>query len=71
MRGLPLVSRPPDHARSGQGTEFTALQVRASLGELDIEMAFIEKGIPWENGDNDSFNGTLRDELLNGETFTL
>ncbi len=24
---------------------------------------------PWENGYNESFNGKLRDELLNGEIF--
>ena len=28
---------------------------------------FIEPGSPWENGYNESFNGKLRDELLNGE----
>ena len=26
-------------------------------------------GSPWENGFNESFNGKLRDELLNGEIF--
>ena len=26
-------------------------------------------GSPWENGDNESFNGKLRDELLNTEVF--
>ena len=31
---------------------------------------FIEPGSPWENGYNESFNGKLRDELLNGEIFT-
>ena len=30
---------------------------------------FIEPGSPWENGYNESFNGKLRDELLNGEVF--
>jgi transposase InsO family protein len=30
---------------------------------------FIELGSPWENGYNESFNGKLRDELLNGEIF--
>ena len=29
----------------------------------------IEPGSPWENGYCESFNGTLRDELLNGEIF--
>ena len=30
---------------------------------------FIEPGSPWENGYVESFNGKLRDELLNGEIF--
>lgn len=29
----------------------------------------IKPGSPWENGYNESFNGKLRDELLNGEIF--
>jgi transposase InsO family protein len=31
---------------------------------------FIEPGSPWENGYIESFNGKLRDELLNREIFT-
>jgi putative transposase len=30
---------------------------------------FIEKGSPWENGYIESFNGKMRDELLDGEIF--
>ena len=30
---------------------------------------YIEPGSPWQNGYNESFNGKLRDELLNGEIF--
>lgn len=30
---------------------------------------FIEHGSPWENGYVESFNGKLRDELLNREIF--
>jgi transposase InsO family protein len=33
------------------------------------ETLFIEPGSPWENGYVESFNGKLRDELLNGEWF--
>ena len=29
----------------------------------------MEPGSPWENGYNESFNGKLRDELLNVELF--
>jgi putative transposase len=34
-----------------------------------VKTLFIEPGSPWENGYNESFNGKLRDELLNGEIF--
>ena len=30
---------------------------------------FTEPGSPWENGNNESFNGKLRDELLDREIF--
>ncbi len=34
-----------------------------------MKTLFIEPGSPWENGYIESFNGKLRDELLNGEIF--
>ncbi len=34
-----------------------------------MKIPTIEPGSPWENGYNESFNGKLRDELLNGEIF--
>ncbi len=34
-----------------------------------INKRFIEPGSPWENGYCESFNGKLRDELLDRETF--
>jgi transposase InsO family protein len=36
---------------------------------LGVKALFIAPGSPWENGYNESFNGKLRDELLNGEIF--
>lgn len=36
---------------------------------LNVGPLFIEKGSPWENGCIESFNGKMRDELLNGELF--
>ena len=35
-----------------------------------MQTLYIEPGSPWENGYIESFNGKLRDELLNGEIFT-
>ena len=40
------------------------------MERLGVQALFIEPGSPWENGYNESFNGKLRDELLNGEIFT-
>jgi putative transposase len=37
---------------------------------LGVKTLFIERGSPWENGYIESFNGKLRDELLNREIFT-
>ena len=34
-----------------------------------LSLAVVEPGSPWENGYVESFNGKLRDELLNGEIF--
>ena len=50
--------------------EITSKVVRSWLEQLGIQTLFIEPGSPWENGYNESFNGKLRDELLNGEIFT-
>jgi putative transposase len=57
----------PDYIRSDNGPEFTAKAVRDWLMKLEIKTLFIEPGSPWENGYNESFNGKLRDELLNRE----
>ena len=60
---------PPEHIRSDNGSEFTARVTRQWLKRLGVRTLFIEPGSPWENGYNESFNGKLRDELLNGELF--
>jgi len=60
----------PEHIRSDNGPEFTARAVRKWLARLGIRTLFIERGSPWENGYIESFNGKLRDELLNREVFT-
>ncbi len=60
---------PPGHIRSDNGAEFTAKAVREWLPRIGVKTLYIEPGSPWENGYNESFNGKLRDELLNGEIF--
>lgn len=59
----------PEHIRSDNGPEFTSKMVREWLGRVGVKTLFIEPGSPWENGYNESFNGKLRDEPLNGEIF--
>ena len=59
----------PDHIRSDNGAEFTAKAVRSWLDKMGVKNLFIEPASPWENGYNESFNGRLRDELLDRELF--
>jgi len=59
----------PEHIRSDNGPEFTSKDVRNWLYRLGVKTLFIEPGSPWENGYIESFNGKLRDELLNREVF--
>lgn len=65
-----LLRGVPKHIRSDNGPEFTAKKIRDWLTELGVKTLFIEPGSPWENGYIESFNGKLRDELLNREIFT-
>jgi len=64
-----LTKGLPEHIRSDNGPEFCAKAVREWLRRFDVGPLFIEPGSPWENGYNESFNGKLRDELLNREIF--
>ena len=60
----------PEHIRSDNGPEFTAKAIRKWLSRLGVKTLYIEPGSPWENGYIESFNGKMRDELLNREIFT-
>jgi putative transposase len=59
----------PSFVRSDNGAEFTATKVMRWLRDAAIGPAFIAPGSPWQNGFVESFNGKLRDELLNREWF--
>ena len=59
----------PQHLRSDNGPEFAAKAVRTWLPRVGVQPLFITPGSPWENGYIESFNGRLRDELLNRELF--
>ena len=69
LMGLFCARGIPAHIRSDNGPEFTARRVREWLSRLEVKPLFIEPGSPWENGYIESFNGKMRDELLNGEIF--
>jgi len=57
----------PGHIRSDNGSEFIETKLRQFLKATEIETLYIEPGSPWQNGDGESFNGRLRDELLKGD----
>lgn len=59
----------PDYIRSDNGGEFTAHAVRDWLDRVGVKTLYIEPASPWENGYIESFNGKLRDELLDREIF--
>ena len=66
---LMMIRGVPDHIRSDNGPEFTARAVREWPGRVGARTLYIEPGSPWENGYIESFNGKLRDELLDRELF--
>jgi len=83
MADVMLVRGIPEHIRSDNGPEMTAKIVRQWLANVGAKTLYIEPGSPWgetvkqsirwidcrSNGYCESFNGKLRDELLNGEIF--
>ena len=64
-----IVRGIPAYIRSDNGPEFIAVALREWIAAVGAKTAYIEPGSPWENGYVESFNGKLRDELLNGEVF--
>ena len=69
LSDLFIVRGVPGHVRSDNGPEFAATAVKGWIKGVGARTAFIEPGSPWENGYVESFNGKLRDELLNAEVF--
>jgi len=70
LSNLFIVRGIPQHIRSDNGSEFAAKELRKWLSDVGVITLFIEPGSPWENGYVESFNGRLRDELLDREIFT-
>lgn len=69
LQYLFAVRGTPAYIRSDNGPEFVANSVRRWLAQAAVGTLFVAKGSPWENGYVESFNGKLRDELLNREIF--
>ena len=69
LSDLFIAEAVPDFIRSDNGSEFTAKILQDWLMAFKVKTAYITPGSPWENGFNERFNGSLRDELLNGESF--
>lgn len=67
MADVMLTRGVPEHIRSDNGAEMTAKIVRNWFAKVGASTLYIAPGSPWENGYCESFNGKLRDELLNGE----
>lgn len=57
----------PEVIRSDNGREFISETTIEFLAEYGVQPAFIEKASPQQNPFVERFNGTMRDELLNGE----
>ena len=64
-----LVRGRPQYLRSDNGPEFVARSLRRWLEGSGVGPLFIAPGSPWENAYVESFNGKLRDELLDLELF--
>ena len=59
----------PTYLRSDNGAEFVAVTLGRWLSTQTIEQWLIEPGCPWQNGKDERFNGTVRDECLNMQLF--
>jgi putative transposase len=59
----------PAFIRCDNGPEFIAKHLMRTLAMAGVSARHIEPGSPWQNGLNERFNGSVRDECLNLETF--
>ena len=51
------------------GPEFMAKAIKRWLSRIGVNALYIELGSHWENRYTESFNGNLKDELLNRAAF--
>ena len=69
MDNLALQYGSPAYVRFDNGPEFVARAVNDWCRFNSTASLFIDPGSPWQNAWIESFNGRLRDELLNGWRF--
>lgn len=70
LRALIAQHGAPSSLRSDNGAEFVATAVQLWLAECGVETLYIDPGKPWQNGKEERFNGTVRDECLNLHVFS-
>ena len=71
LSDLFILRSVPEHVRSDNGPEFIAKDVKDWITAVGAQAACVAPGSPWENGFVESFNARLRDELLDGEIYSL
>jgi putative transposase len=69
LLGLFAKHGAPAFIRSDNGPEFIAKFLMRVLAIQGVSARHIDPGSPWQNGINERFNGSVRDECLNMETF--
>jgi len=69
MQELIMERGAPAFIRSDNGGEFANDLLRQAMGRLEVEIALIAPGSPWQNGKNERFNGILSQEHLSRELF--
>ena len=67
--GNSAVVLPRSRKGRYNGTEFTSRAILKWASENRVEWHYIDPGKPQQNAFIESFNGSLRDELLNEELF--
>jgi putative transposase len=59
----------PRYVRCDNGPEFVGTALKRWCQRSTARPSFIEPGAPWQNAFVESFNGRMREELLNLEVF--
>jgi putative transposase len=69
LNELVALNGAPAYLRSDNGAECVALAVQTWLARRLVRTLYIAPDCPWQNGKEERFNGTVRDECLNMHAF--